>query len=430
MRTKTKFNAFVVFAAVLIITLVTGSAFSQGRGKGHGGNRGGDRGGGRGHQQRMERPQFQRQGRQQRAERPQFQRQDRQQRAERPQFRRQDRQQRPNVVWQGRERQNPGIGNVERRRSQANYDRGSRREMQQRHVLDQRRNGGYAGREIYSIPWLGDRGRNVRNRPERYRANNAWPNNYGYERSREVHIRNAERKALREEYKYRDRDFDDRDGSFYTYAGVPYYPYARYAERHHLHWSDLLRNIVVNVSSYNAGRGRHRTFWSVTYDPFYAPDPSYYYYNGHPRYRSYAYRPYVVDDIRYGYIPEYYSPLYYPADSDGFHFSAGLAVSFDSGYDRQLSDQLVAMGYEQGYNDGLYARNAGYGDRYYDDPYTYEDAIYDPYSYSVGVNRHCLSDGYQLGYLDAQNRRLGGERYRDNDVGLVSVLISSSLTVF
>lgn len=392
MRRRTKISAFIVFVAMLIITMVTGSAFAQGRGRGHGGGQGNGRGhgqqqwGGGQDERRGEGPQFQRQGRQGNDQawrgRPDFERQD-------------------------RGRRDMGRGRVERQIPVPNGDYGQRQIRPGRPDV-------YYRQDI------------IRGNQPRYRGNNAWPNNYGSERSREVHLRNAERKAWKDQEKYERRYRDDDDYAYYGYPAYPTYVYSPYVYRVRPRWNDVLRDVVLNTFSFNAGYvGRH-VRWSVSFgQPYYRP----YYlrdrYAVVPRFWGHAYRPYPVDAVDLGYVPAYYGDPYYPVEPAGVNVS----VSFGSGFDRQLSDQLLATGYYQGYNDGLYAATAGYSGTYYD-PYVYEAASYDPYSYSIGENRRCLSDGYQLGYEDAMNRNLGRDPNEFANVNLVSVLISSSSTVY
>ncbi len=280
---------------------------------------------------------------------------------------------------------------------------------------------------------LGDNGGIYRDAQPQYRSNNAWPNNYGYERSSEVHARNAERKALMDENRYMRSDNGDRDWFAYRYSAAPNYAYSPYAYRNHQRWTDVLRNVIANVFGANSGNyGRDdNSYYSASYGtPYYSPYYSDNYYDVYPQYQSYAYDPYAANNDGYGYAPAYYGQPNYGVDQVNVNVPLGITVSFGSGYDRQMSNQLLATGYYQGYNDGLYATSAGYGDQYYDDPYVYEEAIYDPYSYSIGENRHCLSDGYELGYVDAQNRGFIRDPNEFGSPNLVSVLISSSLTVY
>ncbi len=440
MRTPINFKAFVAVFAALTIAVTTGTTFAQGRGHGggHGGGQGNGRGngqqqrGGRGDENRGDRGQFQRQG---------WQGDVRGQRG------------RPDNIRQDRGRRDMGRGRIERQAPVPGGDYGQRQirpgrpDVYYRQDIIRGNQPRYRGNNAWPNNYGNERSREVHLRnaerkawkdqekyERRYRGDDygyygypAYPNNYGYERSREVHLRNAERKAWKDEEKYARRRYrDDDDYAYYGYPAYPAYVYSPYVYRVRPRWNDVLRDVVLNTFSFNAGYvGRH-VRWSVSFgQPYYRP----YYlrdrYAVVPRFWGHAYRPYPVDAVDLGYVPAYYGDPYYPVEPAGVNVS----VSFGSGFDRQLSDQLLATGYYQGYNDGLYAATAGYSGTYYD-PYVYEAASYDPYSYSIGENRRCLSDGYQLGYEDAMNRDLGRDPNEFANVNLVSVLISSSSTVY
>ena len=110
----------------------------------------------------------------------------------------------------------------------------------------------------------------------------------------------------------------------------------------------------------------------------------------------------------------------------------GGGVGFGAGEDlpggglfRQLFTHLLAIGYDQGYQDGVAARDIRERDRVFYDPYAYDNAAYDPYSVSLGDNRRCLSQGYELGYQDAINEIDGYDQFQDGGVDLISVLIGT-----
>jgi hypothetical protein len=86
---------------------------------------------------------------------------------------------------------------------------------------------------------------------------------------------------------------------------------------------------------------------------------------------------------------------------------------------------LLAIGYEQGYHEGLAARRLKERDRVFYDPYSYDNISFDPYSVSLGDNRRCLSQGYELGYDDAINRIGAYDRFEEGEVDLVSLLIGT-----
>lgn len=96
------------------------------------------------------------------------------------------------------------------------------------------------------------------------------------------------------------------------------------------------------------------------------------------------------------------------------------------GFAQQVFSSLLAVGYEQGYLRGLDARRVS--NRQYYDPYDYAGTNYVS-SYSLGENRSCLSDGYELGYNDALYNRGSQDLYQDTKVDLISLLIGNALQV-
>jgi hypothetical protein len=106
----------------------------------------------------------------------------------------------------------------------------------------------------------------------------------------------------------------------------------------------------------------------------------------------------------------------------------------------RLFSELLAYGYNQGYQDALYARTNGYNTRYYADPYdpyvyveeevVFEDVGYNPYS-CFGENRRYVSQGYELGYRDALYGRNQYDPYyyQTTDVDLISALISAVISI-
>ena len=235
-------------------------------------------------------------------------------------------------------------------------------------------------------------------------------------------------------------------------------------------WRDnILRNAIVNVAygyqgsyydyyprydSYYYGVPYNTSYFTVNYFVYpqylsyygYPADPSYYDYPPYPDYvdpyYSSYYDPYGSDNydpyyeypaaFYYDYQPfAYYTQAGYPDPFSNYEGGDYCSLPSNSYFDRSLAanfGQLLASGYDQGYSDGLYARRENFGDRYYYDPYVYAEIGYDPYSYSLGENRHCLSEGYQLGYRDALNGT--GGRYdplNDGNVDLISLLLGNEL---
>ncbi|MFT3745214.1 MAG: hypothetical protein QM785_13085 [Pyrinomonadaceae bacterium] len=390
----------------LIVVAGSGAAFAQGRG--HGGEKGGRGGGnGRGNGQGQQQQDRGQRG-EQRFERQQMQQQRFEQR-QRPQP--QARQQ----IFMGppiREQNFPGRGNEKRNE---NADRG-RREIQiqqQYQIMRQREDSDRRNwQRQHELSY--DRAPRDSGRRDRYQRARVFPQqnpyggfygykNYGQYRSQQVHERNAERKAWRNE----ERSFRrDRISTNYYYT-QPYYGDSR-RDR----WREYaLRNIIVNVRQYGGDRGR-------SYLPqYYAPQqPTYY------SYQSYAVDPFYGSPYDAAYYPQYGtydSPYSYVAD---------LPAGND--YLRDTCGRLVAVGYEQGYADGLAAARARRTDVNYYDPYVYNQTTYDPYSSSLGMDRRYLSDGYGLGFQDALDGDYGQDLYNDNQVDLVSLLIGSALQMF
>jgi hypothetical protein len=156
---------------------------------------------------------------------------------------------------------------------------------------------------------------------------------------------------------------------------------------------------------------------------------------------SYAYRPYDYYYSSYN----YYDPYYFDDPTDDFVTVRIFASNYGSGFISRIVGGLLASGYDQGYRDGLLAREAGYYDySYYEDPYVYhaepyEDeyveetvettySFYEPYnSYSVYENRRCLSEGYELGYRDALYGNGDYDPYEAAaNVDLVSVYVGAT----
>jgi hypothetical protein len=476
MRYRNIHQVLILLTALLIVILGSGAPFAQG--KSHGGNKGGgeNRGGGQSaqsrrqngqpkaqqqqrnersqaqqaqrqqqrnerpppqqaqrQQQRNERPQTQQaQGQQQRSERPQFQRREQRQeqrgqnRYERPQPQRE--QQRTPPSWQKQEQRQQTWRVEQQRRSDVRQIPDNRGFEQWRNRIERDRNNGEARKQKQKegkrdwqrqIPW-----------------SNAWPNNYGYKRSNEVHARNAERKAWKVEEKALRSNHRNNRSYAYQYQIDPYYRDNRYVYQYPQHpRAGILRSLIANVLGSNTGYNNDNYYLQaqpVYYDRAYYPE-NYggTYYNTYPQYQSYAVAPSYYSNQLYGYAydPQYSNDPYY-ADyySNDLSFSNFSNLTQGGGFVQQLFSKLLALGYDQGYNEGLNARRAGYGDRYYSDPYAYGDTDYVSYSNSLGENRRCLSDGYELGYNDALYNQRGSDPYQYNsNVDLVSLLIGSVL---
>lgn len=219
-----------------------------------------------------------------------------------------------------------------------------------------------------------------------------------------------------------------------AYQPVPYYWADQNAYQYPQHRrTSVLRYLIASVLGSNIG---YNDNYYSQYQPAYYGG-SYYsvnyngnYYDAYPQYQSYAAAPYYANyqPYGYGYGPQYgYDPYY--ADYNSYNQQPSYYTSSvqGGGFLQRLFSRLITLGYNEGYNDGLTARRAGYGDRYYADPYAYGDTSYVTYSNSLGENRRCLSDGYELGYDDALYNQPGSVRYQNGNVDLVSVIIGNGL---
>lgn len=357
-------NAVIAVTTAILVLIPINSANAQ---RNHGGGGGG---GGRPvqqqqrievqrPQQRVERVQFQRQ--QPRFERPQIQQRpqimqraqipQRQPRFERPQMQRQ------NPVWQNRgwptasrqrvERQPPmmwpQINRVEHgRQNIARRNEFPRVDQRQMRVDSGQANAGMRRERI-------DRSINDNSRGQRPPAwSHAWPNNRGFERSSEVHARNAESRDLRfadtnlvgdqRQSRAESRWFAQRIGASNTFAQNTWS-----AEQQEWWRENALRSVVFNVAASNAA---YNPNYYAFYDPYYFADP---------------FDPFYVSSVYYGDYAPFVPP--YSVFSAGFSFDSGGFAFFSDVYDnglpyvtyvdpyagylcaRQSDDQLVAYGY-------------------------------------------------------------------------------------
>ncbi len=97
-----------------------------------------------------------------------------------------------------------------------------------------------------------------------------------------------------------------------------------------------------------------------------------------------------------------------------------------------LIGTFLSQGYDQGLIAGQDAREYGYTEAQYNDPYTYQNGAYDPYSVSIGENRRYLSEGYEQGYRDGmRDAYAGNQNYDQGNSGgsdLIGVLLNSVLS--
>ncbi len=165
---------------------------------------------------------------------------------------------------------------------------------------------------------------------------------------------------------------------------------------------------------------------------------------GYPdqRYSRSNVNPYDYQDRQpaYAYQPSYSNGGYddqYSYDQPGFDSGSVLSslpiaeiieqYTGENEFVSGLIGTFLSQGYDQGMLDGQAARQYGYTDAQYNDPYTDQNGVCDPYSVSLGENRRYLSEGYEQGYRDALE---GNEDYIPGNAGnadLVGVLLNSVL---
>jgi hypothetical protein len=206
---------------------------------------------------------------------------------------------------------------------------------------------------------------------------------------------------------------------------------------------DVLRSAIsVNLGwggdYYYIAPPAYPVYYGVNYEPRYYNigytyyDPWYSSFYVQPSY--YAYRPYD-----YYYSSYYYDDPYYLDDPFDDFLTVRIFASSGPRYVSRFASGLLASGYEQGYLDGLAARDAGYHDyTYYEDPYLYYEepyyenttvsyVTYEPIYYSAYEDRRCLSKGYELGYRDALYGRGVYDPYdAAPNINIVSVFVGTT----
>ncbi len=302
--------------------------------------------------------------------------------------------------------------------------------------------------------------------------NGGWPSNFGQFRSSQVRQRNADRQASRRD---RDRRSYQRNAGSPIYSGPtviwqeiytarprynssypgypssqiystysdygsnPYssnsgynsgYPYSGYSESYSSNYNerpsagDILRNVIFSIlgggnHSYGNYAPQHGSGYSPGYnhpDGYYSPQ--YAGYNDQPYYQGYT----SYNDP-YGYSDPYNYNDPYLNEVLPVQYMAGNTLGGDMF--RQLFGQLLAIGYDQGFQDGAAASTIRESERAFYDPYAYDNDSYDPYSVSLGDNRRLLSQGYELGYHDALDDVSSYDEIQHGEVDLLSVLIGT-----
>ena len=209
---------------------------------------------------------------------------------------------------------------------------------------------------------------------------------------------------------------------------------------------DVLRSVIsVNFGYpndyYYVAPPQYPEYYGVNYEPWYY-NVGYTYYD--PYYSGFYVQPYYMAYQPYDY---YYSSYYY---DDPYYFDDPYddfvtyrifqgSNSGIGGFVTRLLGGLLAQGYDQGYRDGLLARQSGYDytDSYYD-PYVYHYdqpqyntvSYYQPYLYGGYEDRHCLSQGYSLGYQDAYYDRNDYDPYQgEANINIVSLYVGTTFQI-
>jgi hypothetical protein len=100
----------------------------------------------------------------------------------------------------------------------------------------------------------------------------------------------------------------------------------------------------------------------------------------------------------------------------------GLSYGGDSS---ETLREVLTEGYEQGYQAEYYARENDIRNDYLRSNYVVNDDYVDPYSYSIGENRRCFTEGYNIGYQDAMRGRHDYISQYSGNTDLLSLLLSN-----
>ena len=248
----------------------------------------------------------------------------------------------------------------------------------------------------------------------------------------------AQRRYLKDQQRYAPDQYQSYSAPVYRYENNYYSNQSNY-DRGSTWRGQILPMLIANIfgggaNSYNTGflQDRYARNNVSSYDyqyrqPTYAPAYTY----GPTNYNSYN---------NYGYSDPY---SYNQSGINARSILSSLPISeiiaqytgeneFVSG----LIGSFLSQGYDQGLMAGQNARQYGYSNAQYNDPYTYQNGAYDPYSVSIGENRRYLSEGYEQGYRDGyeqgnRDARYGNESYNQTNAGssdLIGVLLNSVLS--
>lgn len=255
-----------------------------------------------------------------------------------------------------------------------------------------------------------------------------WFPNWGQQVRQDRHWRNEQRKAWKQQRKAERRyergqrkRYRDSYYNYYNYNNTPQYNYDYYEPDRSSVKQQLIRNLLGSF----LGGGQLGGFEQLI------PNRGYNYVEPRNVYRpSYVYNPQY----------ELAQPQYYDADY-GYDNGLGSGVggllgalpvaeliqqfAGDNEFVSAIAGNLLTQGYDQGYYAGQYARDIGYRNAVYNDPYADTNGNCYLSSSSIGDNRALLSQGYELGYRDAMQ---GSNNYANQFGGIEGDLVSTLLS--
>jgi hypothetical protein len=209
------------------------------------------------------------------------------------------------------------------------------------------------------------------------------------------------------------------------YTAYTYYPdYLGYSDPYYgyddggFDWkSTLVRTLIGFV----LGNENNDYYGLEPYDPYYGYAPAVY--NG--GYNQYGGGYYSTSYTETVYAQPYYDYSGYQAPLVNYLPVQDLFGPSYGGYASDTLREVLAQGYEQGYQAGWYARENQLRNDYLTENYVINDDYIDPYSYSIGENRRCFTEGYNIGYQDAMNGRQEYISQHAGNTDLVSLLLSN-----
>lgn len=232
-------------------------------------------------------------------------------------------------------------------------------------------------------------------------------------------------------YNQPDRRIYDYSQGYYPYPGDIYADNGEHGYQRSSWVEPLIRSVIATFFSNGSGGGYYDDYSND--EPYYGNNYGYesedaYY---QPTHYTFGYAPsytYYEPAAYYGYDQYADNGVPYDAVQDGLPYNDVLSI-YSGGLAGEFIQRALGTGYYQGLLEGQLARQRGWGDRYYSDPYLYEQAIYDPYSSSLGDCRRYFSEGYEMGYEDALRGRDDFDLADGGDVDLVSLLLGNVLSL-